>query len=203
MVYILPDDFSSTSSLPFATRISTLFPPLETTIGVTGVEVGWDITVGAAVLVDVAVGVNGTAVAVGVAVLIAVAVGVNGTVVAVAVGVNGTAVDAEVGDLVAVKVGNTGVGDAVGVAVNGTGVGVNINVGTWSLGVRLGKFEGVILGINGVIVGTKVGAPVAQENAPMYAPFSPAIQAGELACNLKSPAAALTNNGLPVMLLRS
>ena len=60
---------------------------------------GWNITVGAAVLV------------------------------AVAVGVNGTAVDVAVGDLVAVKVGNTGVGDAVGVAVNGTGVGVIILVG--------------------------------------------------------------------------
>jgi len=136
---ILPDAVSSTSFFPCATRISTLFIPMDAVIGVAGDivgEAGWRVAVDAAVGTDVLVMVGTRD---------AVAVGVGGNLVAV-----GVAVGADV--LVAV-----GTRDTVAVGVGGSWVEVGVAVGVDAL---------VAVAI-GVDVGITVDTAFPQGNAPV------------------------------------
>jgi hypothetical protein len=92
-----------------------------------------------------------------------VAVGSIGMRDAVAVGVEGSRVE---------------VGDAVGEAVIGAGVAVGIIVGN-RVGVNDEAAVGVLLGVD---IGVIVGTTPPHGNAPIYVPFSPPVQAGELIC---------------------
>ncbi len=134
--------------------------------------------------------------------------------------------DVGVGDA-SVTTGNTGAGEVVGMVVRGVGVGVNVNVeiefvgatvvgdsdgnisviagkagagDSVTIGVGVGEAVGVAVngigvGVNGTAVAVCVGVTVATLSH-VYAPYP---QAGLPACNLKSPAAALTKSGLPIL----
>jgi hypothetical protein len=120
---MMPDELSSTSSIPFATRISTIFCITGTVVEVAGKRVGVGETFVAATVGD-AVGII-VAVRVGDSVLVGVTVGV---LVAV------TAVTVFVGIAVGVLVAETGaavfVGAVVGILVAVAAVTVFVGVAT-------------------------------------------------------------------------